>query len=563
MKKAAKKPGGSESLSLDGMLSVNQSYSPIKESVGRKIGFEDSTALKDGFHAQRITSQLGRVSGEGSLSIDEKVAASESNLMTNLYPADKTNKPGFFTKFAFWKKPRREKKEKNLSRKQKFFRRLSMAAGVFLIIAVGYFGLKFWQTSHDVFSGGGSSAGLAMCRNVNQLNSEGDCRINILLLGVGGPGHDGPDLTDTILLASIDPVNNTTALLSIPRDLWVQIPGNGSQKINAAYAWGKQYSTSKDVVNQKRDGLKLLDQTLKSVIGMDINYHVVVDFQAFKEAVNELGGVSIDVPETLYDPTIAWENNNNPVIAQKGVQTMNGQQALLYARSRETSSDFARSDRQRALLLAISKKVLSLGTFSNPVKVSKLMNSFGNNVFTDLSVNDLSPLYSLASRIPSRDIVSLDLASSPGNLVNTGPVAGLSAVFPTAGIFDYSQIIPYVRATLRDGQLAKENATIAIYNATDSAGLATEKATVLKSYGYRVSTVASAPNPTNPTGTAVIDLSRGKNNFTLHYLEKRFKTIGASTIPAQLGIKPPAGTDFVIILGHDASVSNVSSTTTN
>src|SRR5205085_11751 len=174
-------------------------------------------------------------------------------------------------------------------------------------------------------------------------------------------------------LMSIDPVNHNAALLSLPRDLWVRIPGDGSQKINAAYPFGKQQSHAKKETGKINDGLSLLDRTLEPVIGIPIHYHAVVDFSAFKQAVDAVGGVTFNVPETLYDPTIAWENHGNSTIARKGSMTFNGQTALLYARSRETSSDFARGQRQRQLLVAIKDKIMSVGTFSNPIKISQLL----------------------------------------------------------------------------------------------------------------------------------------------------------------------------------------------
>src|SRR5262249_41768891 len=143
----------------------------------------------------------------------------------------------------------------------------------------------------------------------------------------------------------------------------VQIPNNGTQKINAAYPDGLAQSTSKKLDDQRTAGLELLDRTLQPVIGTDIHYHVIVDFTAFQQSVDAVGGVDVNVPEQLYDPTIAWENHYNPVIAQKGLQHFNGHLALLYAKSRETSSDFARAERQRLILVALKNKVFSAGTF--------------------------------------------------------------------------------------------------------------------------------------------------------------------------------------------------------
>lgn len=423
-----------------------------------------------------------------------------------------------------------------------------------LIIAGSLFmGIKFYITQRHLFRGGGGAPALAKNIDADSLRGEGDGRINILILGIGGPGHDGPNLTDTILLASIDPINHTTALLSIPRDLCVAMPCGPNQKINAVYALAKESSVSKNDSGQVQDGLKKLDTTLSPILGIPIHYHAVVDFAAFKQSVDAVGGVDVNVPEQLYDPSIAWENNYNSVIAPKGQQHMDGAKALLYVKSRETSSDFARGERQRLVLVALKQKIFSLGTFSNPIKISNLLNSLGNNVYTDFSLNDMSRLYQIIGDIPSGSIVSLDLVTPPHDLLTTGSVDGVTSIVrPKAGTFSYAAINNYVRNALRDGLLIKENAPVAIYNATSVAGLATQEANLLKSYGYNVTTIDNLPNPTDPAQSTLIDLSGGADKYTRHYLEQRLGVTAQNSLPGGLGITPPSGTKFVIIAGKDA-----------
>jgi LCP family protein required for cell wall assembly len=453
------------------------------------------------------------------------------------------------------------------SRRRKVIKRSLLALAILILAGAGYIGYKYYDTQKQVLAGGGQAATLCNSNvDVNQLQTEGDSRVNILLLGIGGANHDGSDLTDTIMIASIDPINHSAILLSIPRDLWVKIPGNGYQKINAAYAYGKQNSKANTLVGKEKDGIELLDKTLEPVIGIPIHYHALFDFTAFKDIVNDLGGVTLDVPSSalnypasaptvLDDPTIAWENNNNRVIAQKGVQTFNGQKALLFAKSRETSSDFARGERQRLLLVAIKDKTLSIGTFSNPVKVVQLLNSLGNNVYTDFNNGSIKCLYKQANQISSSNIKSLDLVTPPHNLLTTANVNGLSVVKPRAGTFDYSAVQNYLRTTLRDSYLAKENASVAVYNATSVVGVATAQSNLLKSYGYNVTKADSTPAPTNPTTTTIVDLTKGVDKYTKHYLEKRYGVTSTSKMPSQLGITPPTGTNFVIIIGEDVANS--------
>lgn len=441
-------------------------------------------------------------------------------------------KSGIKPKRAWWKRTKR----------------VLIGTSAAMLLVVAYFVIKIYIVQKHLFRGGGNAPALAQDVDVSTLRGEGDGRVNILLLGIGGPGHDAPDLSDTIVIVSIDPVNNQVALLSIPRDLWVQIPGYGSQKINAAFSYGKQGSSSTNFVEATKDGIELAEKTLDPIIGIPIHYHAVVDFTAFKQSVDAVGGVTVNVPEQLYDPSVAWENNYDPVIAEAGVQVFNGSRALLYARSRETSSDFARNERQRLLMVALKDKILSLGTFSNPLKISQLLDSLGNNVYTDFSSSDFGRLYEIAGNIPSDSIFSLDLVTPPHNFLTTAPINGLSAVVPRAGLNNYDDIKNFIRNSLKDGFIQKENAEVVILNGTSTPGLATLKAKDLKSYGYNVTTVADAPTE-DYQNTILVDVT-GDKKYTKHYLEQRLNTTATTELPA--GIE--AGTaSFVIILGADSN----------
>ncbi len=428
----------------------------------------------------------------------------------------------------------------------------SVAALIVIVLVIGgYLFSKGYMQLHRVFVGGSTTASLSTTK---------PGRINILMLGIGGPGHDGADLTDTMMVASIDPVNNKMDLLSVPRDLWVKEPNGFIEnygKINAAYESGKyKYLGHLDSGNDNQQaieaGFQAADQTVSHVLGVPINYNVLVNFQAFQDAVNAVGGVTIDVPEDLVDPTMAWQNNWNPVLAQKGVQHMDGYQALLYARSRETSSDFARTARQRAILVALKDKVLTAGTLSNPLKISGLLSALGNNVRTDISLSDIDQLRQIFEKIKSNDISSIALDQAPSNFVTTGTMDGQSIVEPLAGLFDYSQIQTYARQALRDGYLTQENAKVSVLNGTTTPGLSTDQTNMLKSLGYQVSDPADAPTQ-DYQKTEIIDLTHGKKPHSLSDLEQRFGVKTTSKLPAGVN---PGQADFVIILGQDEASSS-------
>lgn len=512
----------------------NRSYQPSRGAQTPSL--DDITRRADGFHAMRQSP--GGIGGtaaeqaEADALLDEPIALDDIG-----YEKRKDKFRGRYRR----------------ARLRKVLKRTALVLLAALIVTAGFIGYKFYDTQRQVLSGGGHAP--AVCDgdvSVSQLKKEGDGRVNILLLGIGSEGL----LTDTIMIASLDPITDKVELLSVPRDLWVNIPNNGQEKINATYEYGWTKSSAKSQFEKNKAGVELMDKVLENVTGVTIHYHAVFDFSAFKQIVDALGGITVNVPETLYDPTIAWENHYNPVIASKGIQQFDGAKALLYAKSRQTSSDFARAERQRLLLVAIKDKALSVGTFSNPVKIVQLMNSLGNNVYSDFDTQSVKCLYTQVSEVKSQKIKSLDLVTPPNDLLATGPYLGRSIVRPKTGLFDYSQVQNYVRGIFRDGFLAKENATVAVYNATSTAGLATTTGNVLKTFGYKVTTVDNAPNQTNPANTVVVDLSKGVNKYTRNYLERRFGVTALSNLPSGLGITPPSGTAFVIIVGTDANTGN-------
>ena len=164
-------------------------------------------------------------------------------------------------------------------------------------------------------------------------------------------------------------------------------------------------------------------------------------------------------------------------------------------------------------------------------------------------MRDSSKIYDLVSKIPSGQIKSLDLVTPPHDLLTTANLDGLSIIQPKAGLFNYGAVQAYIHKVLRDGQLAREDARITISNATSTAGLAANKASELKSLGYRVNKVNNASRTPDLETSIIVDLSKGQNKFTRHYLEIRFNTKAIEDLPSEYGITPLADTDFVIILG--------------
>jgi polyisoprenyl-teichoic acid--peptidoglycan teichoic acid transferase len=454
---------------------------------------------------------------------------------------------------------KRGRKAKAHSRRN--WRKLSVRSGLVVLALVILLGgalfVKGYFKLNKVFKGGGNAAALRSNVDPSLLKGEGDGRVNIMLLGRGGEGHAGADLTDTILLASIDPVNHKTVLVSIPRDFWVTTP-NGSSKINAVFAFAKQRAQSRgsDTKKAEEAGIQAVKEEVSEILGVSVHYYSMVDFKAFRDAVDTVGGVDIEVTEAtavkerLWDPMTRKVYNLN---AAPGQQHFDGQKALFYARSRYTSprGDFDRAERQRLLIGALSRKITSAGTYTNPVKVSQLMDDFGDHVATDLSLNDAMRLSDIGRKIGG-NFESIDLASSDQPLVKTGMVGNQSVVMPSAGVGDYSEIIALVRSKLKDGYITKENAVITVLNGTVTPGLAGEKANDLKTYGYNVTTVADAPTQ-DYDKTVIVDLTKGKKPFTKNYLEKRLGVKATKKLPDSTIV--PGDASFVIILGQNETIN--------
>lgn len=445
-------------------------------------------------------------------------------------------------------------KPKRTKRTWRWVKRIFIILLIVVLVGGGYFAFKSYAKLRGVFKGGGSSA--VVCGEVaaDQLQAEGDGRVNILLLGVGGDQHvEGTNLSDSMMVMSINPLNNTVALLSLPRDLWVPVDGE-YMKINAAYQQGMFDYQAKNKGTTTKDwpvvqaGLKTVDSVVSEAIGIPINFNVLVDFKAFEEAVDAVGGIDITVPEKLVDYNVAWENGWSPVIAEAGPQHMESDQALLYVRSRHGSArgDFDRAERQRAVIVALQKEVLSAGTLANPVKVSQLIDALGDNIRTDIGGEERTCLINTARKVDSTKIASVDLYE----YVEGDTVRGQSVQVPKAGTYDYSEVQAFVRTKLRDSYLAKENAEITVLNGTNTAGLAEKVAKELKSYGYNVKKIGDAPTKTYST-TQVIDVSTGnKPEYTLHYLNRRVGGEQMTTLPEGISA---GSAKIVILVGNDAS----------
>lgn len=375
----------------------------------------------------------------------------------------------------------------------------------------------------------------------NALKGEGDGRINILLIGVGGKTHKGGMLADTVMVFSVDPQNKEAALLSIPRDLRVPIPKpiGGYDKLNAVHSYGEQQKI-------KGGGPELLKQAVADILDLPIHYFVRVDFEGFKKIIDSLGGITINVEKAINDPFYPDKQMEGyePLYIPVGQVKMNGELALKYARSRETTSDFDRAKRQQQIIATAKEKALSANFLANPQKLTQLINIVGEHFRTDLGLGEMERLYSIVKDIPRDKIVSRVLDNSPDGPLQTLSDNGYYLVPKDAS---WKQVQAIAHAIFTDPFISQEKAAIVLENASGKNGLATTVADELKALGYNVVSIKNAS--ANVKKTAIEKISTKKTPYTVQFLENRFQV--KTSDKSQTGSSIDYPYDLKIILGED------------
>lgn len=249
-----------------------------------------------------------------------------------------------------------------------------------------------------------------------------DNRWDILILGHQPSGG----LTDSIMVLSYEPATGKAALISIPRDLWVTIPGYGKEKINFAYVAGEEK-------NSNSSGLKMAKEIVSEVTGLNIDYAIATDVEALKELVDNLGGIDIEENRYFY-----VDFYGNYVKIKPGINHLSGSETLAYVGSRDIAgADFGRMERQQKVLIAIRDKALSLGVLSRPDKIWNIFNSIEKHVETDIPLSQMKYLIEMASNLQVNDVKNI-LFDTSNYLYSTHSSNGAYILLPKAG--DFSEI---------------------------------------------------------------------------------------------------------------------------
>jgi LCP family protein required for cell wall assembly len=454
--------------------------------------------------------------------------------------------------------------------------------GIFVVLAVataitGFIVVRNLVTSWNLTSGSSSLPGVAVPTTSNGSSTsvasnqpaqseagptpvpwDGKSRVNILLMGYDYRDYEAgswPPRTDTMILLTIDPSTATAGMLSIPRDLWVQIRNfgsdNGYNKINTAFYYGELY-------HLPGGGAGLAMETIENLLGVPINYYVVMNFDSFVKIIDDIGGVVVTPSvDTVVQPI--GSNTYKQTLKAGVTYTLPGDLALSYVRNRDSlpGNDFDRSKNQQAVIMAVKNRILSLKELpSLLLKAPSIYQDIQGGVNTNLSFDQALALGQMALQIDPNKIIRASIGPdqlvqgvSPGGLDIYMPIPDkirtvTDSIFATGGV-----TAPMAVASDQQSAMQSEAARIVIENGSGTAGLADQTATYLKQQGLNVIQTANADQQTTDS---IIYLYNSKP-YTLAYLTNLF---GISSSNIYNSNDPSQPYDIVVIAGQSWANSN-------
>jgi LCP family protein required for cell wall assembly len=383
---------------------------------------------------------------------------------------------------------------------------------------------------------------------------DGKERLNVLLIGTDQRPREGTYNTDTLIVVSIDPTSKQVAMFSLPRDT-VDVPvppGPARQAYGPVYpkkinAWFTSIRNRPDLfagtdVTRGYNGLKAI---IGNLYGLDIKYFVEVNFEGFKAVVDALGGVTINVQIPVVDDRYPGDTGNlERLYIPSGIQHMNGAQALQYARSRHTSSDFDRGARQQRVLVSLKEQADPQALIP---RLPELITALKKAIRTDVPVDQLDQLLGLASQVDTKDIRSFvfapplygqEILNSPRGYIIEPYVDKIRAAVSTAFTANPADEV------LRE-KLAEEAATVWVLNSTGSADRASRLAAYLEYYGLAASAPRQKPSGGVRPDTTIVVYNGAATRLagTVAYLEQTFG------VTATLKTDAAVRADVVVTIG--------------
>lgn len=449
-------------------------------------------------------------------------------------------------------------KKQKKPRKKRSVKKIILTIVALVVIAAlifgGYFVYKFLATGGKIFKG---NVVTALFEQGQPLKEDVNGRSNILLFGTSedDPGHPGQDLTDSIMVVSVDQDKNDAFVVSIPRDFHVQYGEacvSGYQgKINVVYSCHKDKG--------EEEASAALRAKVGEVLGLDVQYSAHVNYTVLREAVDAVGGIDVVIESTdtrgILDRNFDWQCGYKCYYVKypNGPVHLDGIHALMLARARGDPTPYGtyglgrsnpdRQDNQRKILIALKDKAVSGGVLANPVAINNLLETLGNNLRTNFQANELKTLIDLGKNVKTENITSFSLENKEKPLATTSCFSG--NICPNAGNFNYSAIHAAMTALSTGNGASLEYAKIDVLNASGVAGLAQTEANKLTEKNLTVSSVGNAPDALGAQPVSFYDLSGGKKPATLKKLKE---LLGVDVTPgAPAGVS--SGADFVVIIG--------------
>lgn len=432
---------------------------------------------------------------------------------------------------------------------------LLLAWGGFFVFKIGTLGKKISVENEtpSVIDNVGSLISSLVPNERKLLDGENEGRVNILLLGTAGKGKPGQNLTDTIMIMSLDTKNKKVALLSLPRDFYVNIPGTSySTKINSIYQYG---------LNSKKD-LEPMKKTVKEIIGTDIHYFIILNFDGFKKIIDDVGGINAYVERDIYDPRYPGPNYSYETFEiKKGIHLMDGETALKYARERhdDPEGDFGRAKRQQQVMQAFKNKVFSIQTFLNPFTLNNIIDDLGDNIKTDIKIEEIEGFVDLIKKSDTQNVTNVVVdAWKKDSILKVSHVlsGGVSAFVLVPRVGNYSEIqelsqnifnLDEIRR--RKAEIEKESASITIINSSSSTGLDLKIKDILENKLLMKDVKIGYSAASQKLEKSIIyDKTGGKKIFTL---DEIIKKLGVTFSENKDAIIEEQNSDLVLILGTD------------
>lgn len=397
------------------------------------------------------------------------------------------------------------------------------------------------------------------------LPSDSHGHTNILLLGQGDEAHQGADLTDTMMIASIDPETESVVLLSIPRDLYLTNPGDKlvPGRINELY-WN--YRRALEYGPQKMDrpaasqiAMRELADRLGELLHIQIHHTVKVDFIGFVQAVDAIGGIEVNVPSALVDTEYPGPNYTYQTFSiSAGTQTLDGETALKYARSRHSTSDFDRSKRQQMILKAFGDKVKNEGLLTKPDQILSLMNIMQNHIETSMTFRELLSLADMGQALNRDNLLSMNIrdGDGPGGFLYPPPrelFGGAAILLPLSSKGNgegWQQMQTLVKLLIDIRTPFLKPATIDVLNAGAPAGSSRMLGTELTRYGFTVDQMENAPADEKKDTSSITAYARDEENA--RFLSETLK-LPLNPLQDDEGIVAGTGTvlPITVTLGKD------------